>query len=106
MSSFYEYDANPEQLQVMEHFRDKISESGLGVSLVGNRLTVRGDIEGQLCDMHMLISDMTTVDESRKSKEIQNQTQHYLDSMTKKESEKYWDHKAEIFYIKEGYYPQ
>ena len=106
MSSLYKCDADQEQHLVMEEFRNRISESGLGVTLNGNRLTIRGDINEQLCDMHMVILRIGVPSEMEQSIKGDRAREKYIENLTEKEKQKYWDYQAELYHNDMGYYPQ
>jgi len=46
--------------EVLEEMRSRIAEI-VAVTLVGNRLTVRFYLRGELVDVHMIIESVTTV---------------------------------------------
>ncbi len=65
MPSLHESTYKPEVAKVLEYLRQKLATT-MGVSLVGNRLTLRWYAEGELVDVHMIISEVGTPSESRK----------------------------------------
>lgn len=63
MSSIYETVHEPEVERVLSSLSAKIGKQ-CGITLQGNRLTVRWYIDGELVDVHMLIENVTTVTEA------------------------------------------
>lgn len=64
MPSVYEMEHNPKVAEVLERMRAKMAEV-FGVTVTGNRCTVRWNMDGQLVDVHMIIENVTTPDEYR-----------------------------------------
>jgi hypothetical protein len=52
-----------EALPILEDLRQQIAAAGIGVTLVGNRLTTRWYHNGVLVDAHMIIAHITTEEE-------------------------------------------
>jgi Ni,Fe-hydrogenase III large subunit len=63
MPSVYEMEHSKEVAYVLEQMRQKVGKE-FGVTLVGNRLTVRWNMDGQLVDAHMIIESVTTPTEA------------------------------------------
>lgn len=64
MPSIYQMTHEPQVEKTIEEMRLKLSKE-FGVTVVGNRCTVRWHIDGQLVDVHMIIENVTTPDEAR-----------------------------------------
>jgi len=65
MADLYHMKPHPDICKVLEEMRDLISKAGPGVTLTGNRLTVRFYVDKQLVDAHMVIIEVTTADEAK-----------------------------------------
>lgn len=63
-TSLYEIEHQVGVGEVLEELRARIA-SAAGVTLIGNRLTVRFELEGELVDAHMIIESVTTVQNAR-----------------------------------------
>jgi hypothetical protein len=74
MPSIYRFEHSREVGELLEELRDRISNAGPGVTLQGNRLTVRWSKGDELVDVHMIIESVTTpkeaADASRKLDEL------------------------------------
>lgn len=68
MASIYEMSHSPEIAAVLEELRTKIGQVA-GVTITGNRCTVRWNMNGQLVDVHMIIESITTPEESKRETE-------------------------------------
>lgn len=64
MGSIYKCKMDSSESKVLEELRSKIAVIA-GVTLTGNRLTVRWNQDGALVDVHMLIESVTTPEEAR-----------------------------------------
>jgi hypothetical protein len=64
MPALYEMDYSEGVGEVLEDLRRRLCPQ-FGVTLVGNRLTVRWDMRGQPVDAHMIIENVMTVEEGR-----------------------------------------
>lgn len=98
MGSIYHCSMEPEEEKVLKQLRDKISVAGPGVTLTGNRLTVRWNMEGQLVDAHMIVESVTTPEEARKHTEVSE--------IEKKVWSQHREEAAEICKIETGEYPE
>jgi DNA-directed RNA polymerase subunit E'/Rpb7 len=65
MPSLYKMDYPPEVKEVLEELCSMVHQSGAGVTLSGNRLTVRFNLDNQLVDVHMIIENVTTPTEQK-----------------------------------------
>lgn len=65
MGHLYRYECTEEERDVLERLRLEISSTGMGVTLQGNRLTIRFYVDGELCNIHMLIDSVDTPEEKR-----------------------------------------
>ena len=66
MTALYEMKYPKGVLEVLEQLRERIATVA-GVTLVGNRLTVRWNMGGQMVAAHMIIENVTTVREAEVS---------------------------------------
>lgn len=64
MPSLYEMEHKPEVAEVLEAMRQKMAKV-FGVTVTGNRCTVRWTMNEQLVDVHMIIENVTTIEEAR-----------------------------------------
>ena len=97
MGSIYHCQMTHEEEQVLEELRKRIAEVA-GVTLVGNRLTVRFNFKGRLSDVHMLIENVGTPSETEEAMDKQESMERLF--------KKYPDLSAELFYIEHGEWPQ
>jgi len=98
MGSIYKCTMEEDEARVLEALRDKIAEAGMGVTLTGNRLTVRWMKELQLVDVHMIIENVRTPEESR--------TDHKVDSIMSKIHDENPELEIELFEAEHGHPPQ
>jgi hypothetical protein len=59
MPSVYQMKHEPEVEKVLEAMRLKLAQE-FGVTVTGNRCTVRWNMDGQLVDVHMIIENVST----------------------------------------------
>lgn len=97
MTSIYKIYVTREQQQVLEGLRSLLADVA-GVTLQGNRLTVRWDQDDVLVDVHMIIESVTTPTEA---KEIMQRCED-----TRELYKKYPDLEAELYFIDHGEWPQ
>lgn len=97
MSSIYHCKMEADVAAVLEQLRQKIATIA-GVTLIGNRLTIRWTMNGQLVDVHTIIENVTTPEEHRKAMAAAKIEQQVWG--------KHPDEAAELFYIETGEYPQ
>ena len=65
MADIYKMKHSEAVQEVLEAMRNKIaSGEGLGITLVGNRVTIRFNLQKQLVNVHLIISTVTTVREA------------------------------------------
>ena len=98
MTSIYKTTMTPEQQRVVDELRSLIARVA-GVTLQGNRLTVRWNQDGALVDIHMLIESVTTPTEAKEDMRQYKDTQELF-------TEKYPDLEAELYFIEHGEWPQ
>jgi len=87
---------------IVERMRQRLAEV-FGVTVVGDRVTVRwhetdDGIDSQLVDVHMVILDITTMDEARDRGKVHERY--------KKLYEKYPGLEAELYFADEGEWPK
>jgi hypothetical protein len=97
MPSVYEMEHSKEVAYVLEQMRQKVGKE-FGVTLVGNRLTVRWNMDGQLVDVHMIIESVTTPTEAE---EKMAQTRRLL-ALVDKYKKKFPDLGEELYYVEHG----
>lgn len=97
MPSLYKMKHEPEVEEILEEMRKKISHE-FGVTLVGNRLTVRWTKDGQLVDCHMIIENVTTVEESANTIRMSNELQKIY--------KKYPGVDADFYHAENGEWPK
>lgn len=97
MPDIFETSREHTESETLDHFRDKLAEQ-FGVTLNGNRLTLRSRIDGNYVSIHCVILEYTTPEESK------------IDLEIAEISGKVWaqhpDENAEIFYLEHGEYPK
>jgi hypothetical protein len=64
MPSLYKMSYEPEVADVLEEMRKKVA-SQFGVTLVGNRLTLRWTKDGQTVSVHAIIAEVVTPAEQK-----------------------------------------
>jgi hypothetical protein len=69
MGHLYRCEYTSEEKKVLEQLRLAISSTGMGATLQGNRLTTRFYVDGELCDVHMVIDNVDTPEERRKNRQ-------------------------------------
>jgi hypothetical protein len=62
MPAIYEMTHAPAVQQTLEAMRQKLANE-FGVTITGNRCTVRWHFDGKLVDVHMIIENVTTPEE-------------------------------------------
>ena len=85
--------------RVLEVLRQKISQVA-GVTLNGNRLTVRWNMDGELVDVHMIVESVTTPTES--SEHMEKVRRH--EDLLNKYKRKFPELGGELFYAENGYW--
>ena len=83
MPSLYKMELDPDVQEVLEQLRKKIANIA-GVTLQGNRLTVRWNIREHLVDVQMIIEEVTTVEESKEYLRKQRAYEEVLKKYDKK----------------------
>lgn len=68
MPSVYEMEHDPEVAEVLEAMRQKLSQV-FGVTVTGNRCTIRWTMHDQLVDVHMIVENVTTPVEAEQARE-------------------------------------
>lgn len=97
MTSIYKTYITTEQQQVLEELRSLLANIA-GVTLQGNRLTVRWDQDGALVDVHMIIESVTTPTEAKEIMQRREDTRELF--------KKYPDLEAELYFNDHGEWPQ
>lgn len=98
MGSIYKCETTKGEAAILEVMREKIAESGIGITLTGNRLTLRWMQDDELVDVHMLISEVTTVEEAK--------TQYQMSEISERVWDQHPDESAEMFYLEHGERPK
>jgi hypothetical protein len=62
MGAIYKCEMTKQEAEIVEIARQKIASTGIGITLTGNRMTVRFYHEGELVDVHMIIESVNTPD--------------------------------------------
>lgn len=97
MPSIYETEHEPEVARVLERMQLKMSEV-FGVTVQGNRCTVRFNMDNQLADVHMIIENVTTPKEHREEMERASR----MRALIEKHKKKFPDLEAELYYAETG----
>ena len=97
MPSVYQMKHEPEVEKVLEAMRVKLAQE-FGVTVTGNRCTVRWNMDGQLVDVHMIIENVSTPTEGRETHERYERMQ----SLLKKYEKKLPEHRGELEYAETG----
>jgi GrpB-like predicted nucleotidyltransferase (UPF0157 family) len=109
MSSLYHLTEHyiQDELEVLNELRDKIAKVA-GVTLVGNRLTIRWYKDGQFVDVHMLIEGVRTVDEAKNQGEADKFHKRFEQILKNhpKAAKAYEDLQFELFRLEHGEYPE
>ncbi len=63
MPAIYEMEHAPAVRRVLDEMRHRLATL-FGVTVTGNRCTVRWSMDGKLVDVHMIIENVTTPEES------------------------------------------
>jgi hypothetical protein len=87
----------PEVAKVLDGMRLKMAEV-FGVTVTGNRCTVRWTMDGQLVDVHMIIENVTTPDEHRQHMEQYAR----MEALLKKYEKKFPDLREELAHAETG----
>lgn len=93
MPSVYKMEHPPEVKEVLEEMRTKMSKQ-FGITLVGNRCTVRWNMGNHLVDVHMIIENVSTPLES----ELANEKHDRYEALF---AEHPWL-REELYYAEEG----
>lgn len=101
MPDIYEMEHKGEVAEVLEHFRRTLANS-FGVTLTGNRLTIRTYWKGELVDVHAAILSVTTPTEAKDVTRQANEYRAIIDKYKKKAP--YLD--AELFHLEHGEWPK
>jgi hypothetical protein len=74
MGAIYKCEMTEEEAEIVEIARDRIAKTGMGITLTGNRMTVRFYHENELVDVHMIIESVNTPasDARRLAEEMRN----------------------------------
>lgn len=101
MPSIYEMEHTPEVERVLEEMRTRLAKQ-FGVTVTGNRCTVRWNMDGQLVDVHMIIENVTTPEEG----EEQDERGERFKALIEKYRRKFPDLEEEILYAETGEHSQ
>lgn len=93
MSAIYECRTTPEERKILEELRSKLAKN-FGVTLQGNRVTVRWYRDNELVDVHMIVESLTVPTERAEARE-------QYDALQKLYA-KYPDLEAEMFHARHG----
>lgn len=93
MGSIYKCQIESDEASVLEELRCKIAGIA-GVTLTGNRLTVRWYKDDQLVDVHMIIESVTTPAEAKQQSAISDKIGEFL--------EKYPECSEELYFLEHG----
>jgi len=91
--TLYDINLSKEADGQLEEMRKKIAKE-FGVTLKGNRLTLRWNVEDQLVDVHMVIESMTTRSESQ---ELRNKSERFRELY-----QQYPDLASDLYYAETG----
>lgn len=97
MTSIYKTYVTREQQQVLEGLRSLLADVA-GVTLQGNRLTVRWDQDDVLVDVHMIIESVTTPTEAKQ--------ELLLAKLQQELCEKQPDLEDKLYFAQHGEWPQ
>lgn len=89
MGSIYKCRMDSDEAKVLEELRSKIADVA-GVTLTGNRLTVRWHKDGQLVNVHMLIERVSTPEEVKRDRALGDTTSELLSQNPDVEEELYF----------------
>jgi hypothetical protein len=98
MSEVYNLKTTRDEDAVLDELRKKVSEVA-GVTIQGNRLTIRFKMDGALVNIHSAILRITTPAEEREQLRQLNARHELIER-------KYPDLDAELYFIDEGEWPQ
>lgn len=98
MSSTYNLTPTRDETLVLDELRRLVAQVA-GVTIVGNRLTIRFMMNGNLASIHSVITEITTPAESKESLRQYEARQKLI-------KEKYPDLEAELYFIEEGDWPK
>lgn len=104
MPSIYEMEHSKEVAYVLEEMRQKVGKE-FGVTLVGNRLTVRWNMDGQLVDVHMIIESVTTPTEASEAEEKHKRYEALIQKHEKNKKPVH-DLRAELYKAETGEWPK
>lgn len=97
MPSIYEMKHSPEVEKVLEDMRKLIGKE-FGVTLVGNRLTLRWYVDKQLVSVHMIIEEVKTPSEAEENMAKHERYQKFFEKYKKK----FPGLSGELYYCEEG----
>ena len=97
MGSIYHCTMDSGEEKVLEELRSKIANIA-GVTLTGNRLTVRWYQLGRLVDVHMIIESVTTPEEASQQLATSNKVSAFLQGHPEFEDE--------LYFIEHGEWPK
>lgn len=97
MGSIYKCKMDSDEEKVLEELRSKIAGVA-GVTLMGNRLTVRWYQDDQIVDVHMIIASVSTSKEVKRNRALTDKTDKLISQNPKV--------KAELYFIAHGELPQ
>lgn len=101
MPDIYEMKHTGEVTEVLEHFRRSLA-SVFGVTLTGNRLTLRTYWKGELVDVHAAILSVTTPSEAKDYSRQADEYQAIIEKYKKKAP--YLS--AELYHLEHGEWPK
>ena len=93
MTAIYETTNEPQVEFILNQMRNKLAKQ-FGVTITGNRCTVRWQQSGHLVDVHMIIESVTTLDELREEDERSRREEAFF--------QKYPELRAEWEYAQHG----
>ena len=93
MGSVYKCQMDFDVEDVLEELRDKVATVA-GVTLTGNRLTMRWYKDDQLVDVHMIIESVTTPAEAAQQSAVSDKIGEFL--------QKYPECSEELYFLEHG----
>lgn len=97
MTDIYEMQHQPDVEQVIEDMRKGLAHR-FGVTVSGNRCTLRWYMDSHLVQVHMVITDVTTPNEAQEDMVRLNRMQALF--------KKYPDLQEELYYVEHGEHSQ